>query len=224
MESNVRLIPACWQPHGLSKGKRREDDNSDWSVDDHQCGWNESHACEKAILTTCEETPTYRLTTSNPEEDLKRWLLTPNDTLTTATDVRDPRVVEDPRYTHTILLSLLNLAIISIRAKVAHIRSLTEYAARPPYEKVYRANDSLEERYHDVQASSFADADRETLERRLLKAAYELRCLRARAANMSKCIEGFKVAEARDGDWAEIGDLLRLGAVDEEWVRNECYV
>lgn len=220
----MRLIPACWQSHGASKGKRREDDSSVWSADDHQCAWSTTHNCQEAVLTISDEAPAYRLTTSNPEEDLKRWPLTLDDSLTTTTDLRDPSVVQNPRYTHATLFSVCNLAITSIQAQLAHIRSLTAYAARTPYSKIYRTHDSAGERYRDLQASSFADTDREKLERRVLKAAHELRCLHTRAVHMSGCLQEFKVEGARGAEWVEIGDLLWLGAVGERWVREECHV
>lgn len=45
-----------------------------------------------------------------------------------------------------------------------------------------------------------------------------------RVEKFEEMIVWVKKANAKQGGWAEIKDLLRLGFVDEEWVSRECQV
>lgn len=167
--------------------------------------------------------PTYRLTTADPEVDLKRWATTPNDTIYgDDDDGRRKSFVENTRYTSEMLLSTLDLALQEIRNEAAHIKSLLEYAARPPYRARLRWNGEPNRKYLVMEASDFANVGREKLESVLFGAVEALDSLRCRAVALSQKNLGYKMDEARDGNWAEVADLLRLGAVDEGWVERKC--
>lgn len=57
-----------------------------------------------------------------------------------------------------------------------------------------------------------------------MSAVHDLDGLCTRVVAICQKVVGFKIAEARSGDWAEIRDMLRLGAVDKKWVQEECNV
>ena len=229
VESKIRLLPACWKYHGhLAKGKARENKPDTSPHTAYRCG--DQELCFQHILLPPSAAGTsHRLITASPEEDLKRWLLTPNDTLDGTNEERKRDfVLNDARYDGAIISSALDLAMSQTRAEMAHIESLLSYAARQPYKLSFRFNDDLSS-FSDREVATKgsmqgSEADREKLGTELVCAVKDFDFLRERAAWVSGQILRCKVERAREGDWAEIGWLLEMGVVDEWWVGEECVV
>lgn len=219
VESKVRLIPACFRHHGAIRSKDK-DQILHGRQQRYNCGRH--RACYDAMIVPIVAQPSaYRLTTAFAEEDLKRWVLTPNDTLDGTTEDRHLASLQDPRYTDAMLSSTLDLAVREIQHEIAHINSLVEYAARPPYRR-FLCLKRGEAEAEFFAATSPAVMGRAELERTLLDAVALLDYLREKAARFSKMVLELKEEKAKGGNWAEVADLLRMGAVDVEWVDEKC--
>lgn len=232
VESNARLIPACWEYHplfskGKGKGKARADSPPTSAKQTYHCGdWE---ICYQHVILPlpAAEGASYRLVTSHPEEDLKRWLLTPNDALDGTNGQRTlDFVLSDPRYDRHMLLSALKLAIEQIRAEMTHIDSLLSYAARLPYDLSFCWNDdfsSIFDRETDLKCI-LPEADRESLGEELFRATEDLDFLKERASWVCEGILRCKVEAAKGGNGAEVEWLVGMGVVDEGWVGENCCV
>lgn len=210
-----KLASASTGAHGTLRSSDENADESDANDSDD--------GEEAAQLPAITDPTSFRLTTACAEEDLRRWVVTLNESLQGPSKL--PRAigfVKDRRFTEKMLINALDLAIRQIRCEVEHVRSLVEYARRQPYKRHLRFDEDDFARYANVDAKTFARVKRRNVGVLLFEAAEDLDFLRTRAEVYSKRILVYKKDEAKDGDWAEIADLLRLGAVDEEWVDKHC--
>lgn len=148
--------------------------------------------------------PLYQLTTHDPEEDLKRWLLMPNESLDGVTEKRTEKrnvgFFRDKRYTSDILVFTLLVAIDEIGAESAHIDSLEGYLqhkpywSSPPLQKVGRSD------FLEITAVHMEGVERRKLGHALLRAVTQLDLLRDRAERLCGSIGEYKEYEAVDGD------------------------
>lgn len=219
VESTARLIPACWQYHPLHhKGKDRSNTSVTSPKQPYLCGeWEFCY--EHVIVPPPAAGTSYRISTTDPKEDLERYVLNPNDALDGTNETRTQDfVLKDGRYDRGMLFSALEMTVEQIRAEVAHIGSLFDYAARMPYDLSFRFDDeevlgSIALRETTILCS-LLDADREKLGGELIGAVEDLDFLKERAAWVGARIVGCNIELARMGDWAEIAWLTRMGAVD----------
>ena len=226
VHGGLTLIPRCWRHHGGFKGKGHEGNTFGLPLHAHLCGRFEE--CDQFIIWPFSKSRShYNLTTTDAEADLRRWFLTPNEGIDAPPedDARNRTFVQYARYTDAMLLSCLDLGIQQIQLETAHVRSLIAYALRDPYSyDLRRWMEDFDPLWESLHASEFRHAKRDGLQQDLVQARKQLGFVRQRVRQLCQRIVNLKKIAAKNGDWAEIHDLLRLEYVDEEWVQQKCSV
>ena len=222
-EGKISLLPACINHHGKFKGKDNEGEPRRCERRARTCG--DFILCDECIIVPSSEgKQDFRLTTSDPEHDLKRWLTTPNSRLEGHEASRTVQFLREQRFSYADLHEAMTFAIQEVMSEHEHIASLEECSQRVPYHLnihipvATKANTA----YFSMKPEHFDSVPLEGLEDDLVEAAKELDYLRAVADWLGKKILDAKVRAAKLGNWSEITELLRLGVITKGWMQNNC--
>lgn len=183
-ESTTRLLPTCGNSHNHTKGKNKYNTAAIGAYAPHwstNCAAHNAGDCTEGRLIGCmvSDSSVRRFPVETPMDELKAWLNDRHISPTGAIRERDQSVLSRPYITFDDLLSILFLAIDTVRMLHAETEALLEYAARPPYG--LRFDDVAEDADYDLldwQPKNFVAVPRWGLESDVFKAAEEVDYLR----------------------------------------------
>lgn len=229
-ESDVRLRPLsnCLECHGKGKAALRRGQEPGKPTKSDCLFYTDCH--EMVLSPESVQLGDYRLETSDPLHDLKRWVTTPNQRLSgepSAIRAEDIYfVARASRFEEKHLAECILWAVEEIKQFHFKVRLEVKYLGEKPYIWTFFQSPIRDATpLHKLPTSEgLEELRRDDLVHLLEEMAVEVDYLGDRICFVRNEILQLKWENAKSGDWGEIAELVDSGWVDVETVQKECCI